>query len=101
MPAVASAAAIERCRETGVVLMTLRNAHHLGRIGAYGEQGIDGGLVSLHFVNVSGHRPLVAPFGGREAVYSTNPICIAVPGTASTEPVILDMATSRVAFNKV
>lgn len=97
----AMAAAIERCRETGVVLMALRNAHHLGRIGAYGEQSIDAGLVSLHFVNVSGHRPLVAPFGGREAVYSTNPICIAVPGTASTEPVILDMATSRVAFNKV
>ena len=97
----AMAAALARCRETGVVLMALRNSHHLGRIGAYGEQSVDAGRVSLHFVNVAGHRPLVAPFGGRDAVYSTNPICIAVPGTEATEPVVLDMATSRIAFGKV
>ena len=93
--------ALERCRETGVVLMALRRTHHLGRIGAYGEQSIAAGLVSLHFVNVTDHLPLVAPFGGRDARYSTNPICIAVPGTSSTEPVLLDMATSRIAFGKV
>ena len=98
---VAMTAALERCRETGVVLMALRRSHHLGRIGAYGEQSIAAGLVSLHFVNVTDHLPLVAPFGGRDARYSTNPICIAVPGTSSTEPVLLDMATSRIAFGKV
>lgn len=97
----AMAAALERCRETGVVLMALRRSHHLGRIGAYGEQSIAAGLVSLHFVNVTDHQPLVAPFGGRDARFSTNPICVAVPGTSSTEPVLLDMATSRVAFGKV
>lgn len=97
----AMAAALERCRDTGVVLMALRRAHHLGRIGAYGEQSIAAGLVSLHFVNVTDHLPLVAPFGGRDARFSTNPICIAVPGTAATEPVVLDMATSRIAFGKV
>jgi uncharacterized oxidoreductase len=95
------AAALARCRESGVVLMALRRTHHLGRIGAYGEQSIAAGLVSLHFVNVTDHLPLVAPFGGRDARYSTNPICIAVPGTSSTEPVLLDMATSRIAFGKV
>lgn len=97
----AMATALERCRETGVVLMALRRSHHLGRIGAYGEQAIASGLVSLHFVNVTDHRPLVAPFGGRDARFSTNPVCIAVPGTESSDPVILDMATSRVAFGKV
>jgi len=97
----AMAAGLERCRETGVVLVALRRSHHLGRIGAYGEQSIAAGLVSLHFVNVTDHLPLVAPFGGRDARYSTNPICVAVPGTPSTEPTVLDMATSRIAFGKV
>ena len=97
----AMAAGLERCRDTGVVLLALRRVHHLGRIGAYGEQSIAAGLVSLHFVNVTDHLPLVAPFGGRDARFSTNPICVAVPGTDSTQPVLLDMATSRIAFGKV
>ena len=93
-------AAIERCRETGLVLMSLRNAHHIGRIGTYGERSIGAGLVSLHFVNVTDHRPLVAPFGGTDARFGTNPICVAVPGGDDTEPLLLDMATSKIALGK-
>ena len=93
-------AAIARCKETGLVLMTLRNAHHIGRIGTYGERSLEAGLVSLHFVNVTDHRPLVAPFGGTDARYGTNPICIAVPGGEEAEPLLLDMATSKVALGK-
>ena len=66
--------AIEKCHESGLVLMTLRNTHHLGRIGTYGEQSIAAGMVSLHFVNVTDHPPLVAPFRGSDARFSTNPI---------------------------
>jgi len=94
-------AAIERCRETGIVVMALRSAHHLGRIGAYGEQSIAAGLISLHFANVIDHDPFVAPFGGREARYGTNPLCMAMPGTADTPPLLLDMATSAIAVGKV
>lgn len=93
--------AIDRCRDTGLTLMGLRNAHHIGRIGAYGEQAINAGLVSLHFVNVTDHRPLVAPFRGSDARFGTNPLCIAIPGTAHTAPILLDMATSRIALGKV
>ena len=93
--------ALERCRETGLVLMTLRNAYHIGRIGTYGEQSIAAGMVSLHFVNVTDHPPLVAPFRGSDARYATNPICIAMPGTDRQPPVLLDMATSYVALGKV
>lgn len=98
--AEAMAAAITRCRDTGLVLMTLRNSHHIGRIGSYGEQSIAAGLVSLHFVNVIDHGPLVAPFGGRDARFATNPICIAMPATGTNPSVLLDMATSRVARGK-
>lgn len=95
------AAAIDRCRETGIVVAGLRRAHHIGRVGAFGEQAIAAGFVSVHFVNVADHAPSVAPFGGADARYVTNPICVAVPGTATTPPVVLDMATSKIAAGKV
>jgi len=83
------------------VVAGLRGAHHIGRVGAFGEQVIAAGFVSVHFVNVTDHAPAVAPFGGADARYVTNPICVAVPGTETTPPVVLDMATSKIAAGKV
>jgi uncharacterized oxidoreductase len=97
----AMAAAITRCRQTGVVAMTLANAHHIGRVGAYGELASGAGLVSLHFVNVADHRAIVAPFRGTDARFVTNPVCIALPGTDRQPPLLLDMATSAIAMGKV
>ena len=97
----AMAAGIARCRQTGVVALTLANAHHVGRVGAYGELATAAGLVSLHFVNVADHRGLVAPFRGSDSRFSTNPVCIALPGTARHPPLLLDMATSAIAMGKV
>ena len=97
----AMAAGIERAKEIGLALVSLANAHHIGRIGTYGEQAIAAGLVSLHFVNVVDHAPLVAPFRGADARYGTNPVCIAMPGGETSEPILLDMATSKIALGKV
>jgi hydroxycarboxylate dehydrogenase B len=93
----AMAAAITRCRQTGVVAMTLANAHHIGRVGAYGELASEAGLVSLHF----DHRALVAPFRGTDARFVTNPVCIAFPATERQPALLLDMATSAIAMGKV
>src|SRR5687767_9367718 len=97
----AMAAAIARCRQTGVVAMTLANAHHIGRVGAYGELASGTGLVSLHFVNVTDHRALVAPFRGTDGRFVTNPVCIALPATERQPALLLDMATSAIAMGKV
>src|ERR1700756_871070 len=59
------------------------------------------GLVSFHFVNVPDARPAVAPWRGSDARFSTNPVCIALPGPEPERPIILDMATSVVAMGKV
>ena len=93
-------AAVARCLDAGVTLMALRNAHHIGRVGAYGEIAMAAGLVSVHFVNVTDHVPSVAPWGGAESRFVTNPVCIAVPGTENTPPTTLDMATSKIALGK-
>lgn len=96
----ASNLAIERARETGLVLLTIKQTSHLGRIGTYAEQFMGAGLVSILFANVSDHRPLVAPYGGTDARYGTNPLCIGIPATDSSQEVLLDMATSATALGK-
>ena len=93
--------ATETARRRGVAVHGLRNTHHIGRVGAYGEIAAAMGLVSIHFVNGNSGPPRVTPFLGREGRLSTNPICIAIPGTKETPPVVLDMATSRIALGKV
>jgi len=92
--------AIERVKRTGVVCVGVRNCHHLGRIGAYGERCGRAGYVSVHFVNVVGHEPQVSPWGGRDRRMTTNPFCCVVPRDGD-EPIVLDMATSAIALGKV
>src|SRR5215469_7186073 len=92
---------IATAKREGVAVHGLRNTHHIGRVGTYGEKVVASGLVSMHFVNAVSGPPKVAPFRGREGRLSTNPVCIAVPGTGTTPPVVLDMATSRIALGKV
>jgi hydroxycarboxylate dehydrogenase B len=92
---------IAKARETGVAVVALRNPHHIGRVGTYGEICAGEGLVSFHFVNVTDARPAVAPWRGTDARFSTNPVCIAIPGAEPERPIILDMATSMIAMGKV
>jgi uncharacterized oxidoreductase len=101
----AIALGIERARLHGSCILTLGHSHHIGRIGAWAEQAADAGLVSIHFVNVVA-RNVVAPFGGGDARFGTNPVCIGIP-LPGRPPLILDFATSmiaqgktRVAYNK-
>lgn len=96
-----TAAGVARARAAGLSLVALRSSFHVGRIGAYAEQAAAEGMVSIHFVNVVGHPPLVAPFRGTDARFATNPFCCALPAAGGKPPVVLDMATSLVALGKV
>ncbi len=95
----AMALGIERAKQHGSCIFTLANAHHLGRIGHFAEMATAEGLVSMHFVNVLS-RPVVAPWGGGDGRFGTNPCCIGIP-LAGAEPFLLDFATSRVAQGKM
>ncbi len=97
----ATSLGIERARRDGLTLVALRNCHHMGRIGTYAEMTAAAGLSSIHFVNVTGHDPLVAPWGGADARFATNPIAISIPAGGGKPAVILDFATSKVALGKV
>ncbi|TVQ34702.1 MAG: malate/lactate/ureidoglycolate dehydrogenase [Geminicoccaceae bacterium] len=90
---------IARAKEVGACVVAVRESAHVGRIGAYAEYCAAAGLASTHFVNVVDHTPIVAPFGGSDGRFITNPFCAALPGPNGPTP-LLDMATSTIAFGK-
>src|SRR2546430_13597919 len=79
--------------------MSLGSSPHMGSIGHWAELAVRVGLVSIHFLNVSSHAR-VASYGGRDALFGTNPCCIGVP-LPGGPPFILDYATSAVAQGKL
>ena len=90
---------IAKARAARTAVIALRNAAHIGRIGDWAERAAAAGLVSVHFCNVA-QSLLVAPYGGRERRFGTNPFCIGVP-MPDGPPLVLDFATSLVAEGKV
>jgi len=89
---------IERAKRHGSCIVALANSHHLCRIGSWAEMAVAEGLVSVHFVNVIS-RPIVAPFGGSDARFGTNPFTVGIP-VPGRDPIVLDMATSVIAQGK-
>lgn len=92
--------AMQSITEHRVAILALRNSGHVSRVGTYSEYCAKQGFVSLHFVNVVGHPPIVAPYGAAQSGFSTNPISMAMPVNGKASP-LLDIATSTVAFGKV
>ncbi len=89
---------LAKAEATGVSVVALRNSGHLGRIADWAEAAADAGYVSIHFVNVAG-MGLVAPYGGKERRFGTDPIAIGIP-QADRPPILIDFATSVVAEGK-
>ena len=92
--------AIERAKEQHIAVLSLRNSFHLGRLGDWGMMAAEAGFISIQYANVVSPHSLVAPFGGRESRFATNPYCTAIPASARHPAFLLDMATSSIAQGK-
>jgi uncharacterized oxidoreductase len=97
----AMAIGIERTRQYGVCVMAIRQSFHLCRIGLWGEQCAQAGMISMHHVNLVGHPGTTAPFRGTDARFTTNPYCCVIPGTGNNPMTVLDMATTVMPHGKV
>ena len=113
---LAMEAGVRVAKDLGMSIVTIKNSHHLGRIGAWAEQAVKNKLVSIHFTNVAGHAPLVACENGADARLGTNPVTMGFPNNFShtnnmdgagagqsytLPPIVLDFATSELALGKV
>jgi L-2-hydroxycarboxylate dehydrogenase (NAD+) len=82
--------AIEKARETGIGCVAVRNSGDFAMASAYSLLALEHGMAGFAMSN---GKPVVAPWGGREALFCTNPISAAFPG-GERFPIVIDMATS-------
>ncbi|MGX9967019.1 Ldh family oxidoreductase [Roseomonas sp. F4] len=90
--------AIARAKRFGIGAVAVRNSHHFGAAGWYVKLAAQAGCIGLV---TSGTRTMaMVPTHGAVPVLGTNPIAFAAPAGAQP-PVVLDMATTTAAANKV
>ncbi|XP_078341084.1 putative oxidoreductase YjmC [Crassostrea virginica] len=89
--------AIQKAKEAGIGMVTVRGSNHFGIAGWYALRAMEHGLIGMSFTNTS---PILNPTRSKDQVLGTNPICMAAPGKDG-DSFVLDMATSSVALGKV
>lgn len=80
-------------RRQGVAVAAVTRSNHCGAVGHHVEALARDGLVAMFFANTPA---AMAPWGGRRAVFGTNPIAFAAP-LAGADPIVIDLAVSKVA----
>lgn len=89
--------AIEKAKEFGTGISLVRNTNHIGLLAYFTLMAAEAGMIGVCSCNSA---PAMAPWGGSEAFFGTNPFSIAAPGRGDFS-VVLDMSTSVVARGKI
>ena len=89
--------AIAMARETGVAWVGVRRSNHAGPAGLYAEMPAAHGMIGIYAAVANANH--MATWGGADLLLGTNPLAIGVPSGAG--PLVLDMATSIVAYGTV
>jgi LDH2 family malate/lactate/ureidoglycolate dehydrogenase len=83
--------AVERAPAHGVVTVVIRNSHHIGCLAVFLERATDRGLM----ITIASSDPAVAsvaPFGGRTAVLTPDPLAVGIP--TGGDPILIDISAS-------
>jgi L-2-hydroxycarboxylate dehydrogenase (NAD+) len=88
---------VQKAQEYGCGFATVRNSNHYGIAGYYAMMALDQDMIGISTTNAA---VLVVPTFGRNAMYGTNPIALAVPA-GEERPFVMDMATSTVPRGKL
>jgi len=89
--------AIAMAKENGVAWVGVRRSNHAGPAGLYAEMPAQHGMVGLYSAVANANH--MGTWGGTDLLLGTNPLAIGVPSGAG--PLILDIATSIVAYGTV
>jgi len=89
--------AIAKAEATGIGFVTVKRSGDYGMASNYALQALERGMIGI---SMSTGPLLVAPWGGRDAYFCTNPLAVAVP-SGERDPIVIDMATSAGSMGKV
>ncbi|MEZ5864130.1 MAG: Ldh family oxidoreductase [Geminicoccaceae bacterium] len=83
--------AIDRARELGTAMVAIRRSHHIACLAAFLPRATDAGMMAI----ISSSDPSVAsvaPYGGRQPLYTPDPIAIGIP--TDGDPILVDISAS-------
>lgn len=84
-------------RETSVAALAVTRSYNCGVLGYHMERIADAGLIGLGFVNAPAS---IAPWGGKNPVFGTNPLACSVP-RSNGPPLVIDQSSSVVAKSEI
>ncbi len=93
----AMAEAVTLAREAGIGLVGVSGSGHFGTVATWLLQATEAGMAAIVLTNAA---PAMPPWGGRAAMFGTNPLGIAVP-MPDGPPFLLDMSTSAMARGRI
>ncbi len=88
---------MEKAKKNGAVYIGVKHSTHFGTGAYFIEQAVKNDLIAYAMSNAPS---TMAPWGGLEPYFGTNPYAFGVPAGKNT-PIIFDMATSVVARGKI
>lgn len=89
---------VAKARHHGVAMAAVKKTHWIGALGPYLIPVAEGGYMAQAWAQSSGCVDC-APIGGIDAIFSTNPLAMAVP--TGGVPMIADFSTAVMAMGKV
>lgn len=88
---------IKRASQYGIGMAGIANSNNFGAASLVAMEALEFDMVGIVVCNAS---PTMPPWGGTSLVLGTNPLAIAIPSKLEF-PLVLDMATSVVARDKI
>jgi (2R)-3-sulfolactate dehydrogenase (NADP+) len=88
---------IQRARRNGIAFAGIRNSAHVGVLGIHLLPVAEAGLVGFAFTN----SPAAIPaWGGKKALFGTNPVAAAFP-RRDAQPLVIDLAMTTVGRGRI
>lgn len=88
---------MEMVKQSGIVAIAIKNSNHFGAASYFCQLVCKQNIICIGFTNSPSG---IAPWGGKQAFFGTNPIAFGFP-TGNDTPVIIDLSTSVVARGKI
>ena len=88
--------ALARTKKHPVVTYAIRRSHHIACLAAYLQPLAEKGYLAI-LASSDPSVKSVAPFGGKTALYTPNPIGMAIPA-AKGSPIIIDISMSTISM---